>query len=136
MNHPSETRKSKQVGTSSDDLLDQLFVKVLHKMTVEKKYRLRDYSAARLAKELGTNSRYLSRAIASHTDGNYTTLINAYRLRDARRMLRNVRYRSSTVEEIGLLCGYASRQAFYLAFQRELHMTPRAYRLGASPAEE
>ena len=36
-------------------------------------------------------------------------------------------------EEIGLLAGFSSRQAFYLAFSRVYDITPRAYRLGLKP---
>ena len=121
--------------TIPNDVSDQLFIRIMEKLGVEQCYRCPDYSAKQLAEDLHTNSRYLSRAIATHTNGNYTSLVNAFRLREARRMLRSARFRKHTVEEIGLLCGYSSRQAFYLAFRREEGMSPGEYREGAQSSE-
>ena len=42
------------------ELADELYDKILNIIVVQKKYRDRDYSAKDLAKELETNTRYLS----------------------------------------------------------------------------
>ncbi|EHG23782.1 helix-turn-helix domain-containing protein [Alloprevotella rava] len=114
-----------------DDIADQLFVRIIQKIGVEKLYRDPDYSARQLAIDLKTNPRYISVVVALHTGDNYNALVNNYRLRDARKMLSSPRYRDQSVEEIGLHCGFASRQAFYLAFHREEKMTPRQFRVKA-----
>ena len=100
-----------------DDIADQLFVRIIQKIGVEKLYRDPDYSARQLAIDLKTNPRYISVVVALHTGANYNALVN--------------NYRDQSVEEIGLHCGFASRQAFYLAFHREEKMTPRQYRVQA-----
>ncbi len=114
----------------SDAASDQLYVQIIQKVGVEKRYQDPNYSAKKLAEELHVNPRYISAALALHTGDNYNALVNGYRLRDACRMLRSPRYLQYTVEEIGIMCGFASRQAFYLAFHREHKMTPRKYRFG------
>lgn len=113
----------------NNDVSDVLFTKIIEIIALEKAYRKPNYTAAQLAKELNTNPRYISVAIATHTDGNFNQLINSYRLREAYHMLRSSKYRSLSAEKIGMMCGFASRQAFYLAFHREQHMTPRQFRL-------
>ncbi len=113
----------------NDEVADNLYVEIVKKIGAEKLYLKSDYSARQLAKDLHTNPRYISVVVALHTGGNYNALVNSYRLRDACRMLRSARYRQLNVEEIGLMCGFASRQSFYLAFHREHNMTPRQYRL-------
>ena len=40
-----------------------------------------------------------------------------------------------TVEEVGLMAGFSSRQAFYLAFSRRYQVTPLAYRREAHAAQ-
>ena len=86
-----------------------------------------------MAEILHTNTRYISAAIANCTGGNYNMMVNKFRLRDACRMMQSPRYAHLTTEEIGLLAGFSSRQAFYLAFSRVYDITPRAYRLGLKP---
>lgn len=113
----------------SNDVSDMLFMRIIEAIGPGKAYRKPNYTAAQLARDLNTNPRYVSVAIATHTSGNFNQLINSYRLREAYRMLRSSKYRSLSVEQIGLMCGFASRQAFYLAFHREQNMTPRQYRL-------
>lgn len=113
----------------SDKLSDSLFVRIMEHLTEERRYRNASYTARQLAEEIGTNVRYVSAAVATHTGGNYNALINGLRLRDARKMLRSSKMQHLTVEEIGLLAGFASRQAFYLAYGRAFEgETPAQYR--------
>lgn len=107
---------------------DALYIQILEKLTKEKLYRDPSYSAARMAAELHTNSRYISAAVAVCTGANYSALVNGLRLRDACKMLCSPRYVNMSVEDIGLLAGFASRQAFYLAFHRLHNCTPKEYR--------
>lgn len=108
---------------------DELFVKIIQKLSVEKLYRDPKYTSQQLATDLGTDTRYIAAAVAAHTDGgNFRTLINNLKLREACRMLRSPKFLGYSVEEIGLTSGFASRQAFYLAFHRAYHTTPKSYR--------
>lgn len=108
---------------------DELYVRILEQLTRDRRYRNPGYTAAQMAKELGTNTRYISAAIALRTGSNYNALVNSFRLRDACRMLRSPRHAHLSAEEIGLLSGFSSRQSFYLAFRRAYSATPRNYRL-------
>lgn len=113
----------------SDKLSDSLYVRIMEKLTEERRYRDASYSARQLAEDIGTNVRYISAVVATHTGGNYNALVNGLRLRDARRMLRSRKMQHLTVEEIGLLAGFASRQAFYIAYARAFEgETPAQYR--------
>lgn len=109
---------------------DELYIRILQKLTREKLYRDPNYTTAQLAEELQTNTRYISAAVAVCSGGNYCALVNGMRLRDACKMLRSAKYRHLTAEEVGLLAGFASRQAFYKAFARQYDCTPKAYRMG------
>ena len=113
---------------------DELFMRMVQRVAVEKKYLDPTYSAARLAAELHISPRYISAVVALHTGMNWGGFINSYRLREACRKLRSNRYARYTAEEIGLSCGFASRQSFYLAFRRAYGITPRRYRQADSPA--
>lgn len=108
---------------------DELYVRILEHLTKKKLYKDPNYTSRQLAKDLNTNTRYISAAVANRSGDNYNNLVNSFRLRDACRMLRSPRYARFTVEEIGLLSGFSSRQAFYMAFAHAYDTTPRAYRL-------
>lgn len=108
---------------------NELYIQILEKLTREKLYRDPQYNTKRLAADLHTNTRYISAAVALCTGNNYSALVNSLRLRDVCKMMRSSKHKDMTVEEIGLLSGFSSRQAFYLAFHRIYACTPRAYRL-------
>lgn len=118
------------------DTSDELYVRILAHLTKNKLYRDPTYTTRQLAKDLNTNMRYISAAVGNNSGNNYSNLVNSFRLRDACHMLRSSRYARFTAEEIGLLSGFASRQAFYKAFSRVYDMTPRAYRLSKSQDED
>uniref|UniRef100_UPI0015AF3563 helix-turn-helix domain-containing protein n=1 Tax=Alloprevotella sp. TaxID=1872471 RepID=UPI0015AF3563 len=108
---------------------NELYLRIVEKLTKEKLYRDPSYNTFKLADDLNTNTRYIAAAVAVCTGDNYNALVNSLRLRDVCKMMRSAQYKDMTTEEIGLLAGFSSRQAFYLAFHRIYDCTPRAYRL-------
>ena len=110
------------------ELADELYDKILTIIVAEKKYRDPEYSAKQLAKDLHTNPRYLSAVINSRFGMNYSSLVNEFRVRDAQNMLVDKRYVDKTMEEIGLMVGFANRQSFYAAFYKEKGEAPHQYK--------
>lgn len=114
---------------------DRLYLQVLQHLLTGHRYRDPHYTATRLAADLQTNTRYISAAVANSTGDNFNALVNSLRVRDACRMLSQARFDRYTVEEVGLMAGFSSRQAFYLAFSRRYQVTPLAYRREAHAAQ-
>ena len=110
------------------ELADELYDKILNIIVVQKKYRDPSYSAKELAKELKTNTRYLSAVINSRFGMNYSCLLNEYRIKEAQFLLVDKRYQHKTIEEISVMVGFSNRQSFYAAFYRILGETPNGYR--------
>ena len=110
------------------ELADELYDKILNIIVVQKKYRDPDYSAKDLAKELKTNTRYLSAVVNSRFGQNYSCLLNEYRVKDALHLLTDKRYADKNVEEISAMVGFANRQSFYAAFYKNVGKTPNGYR--------
>ena len=110
-------------------LADELYNKILNIIVVQKKYKDADYSAKDLAKELKTNTRYLSAVVNSRFGMNYCSLVNEYRIKDALHLLTDKRYADKNVEEISDMVGFANRQSFYAAFFKNVGITPRKYRM-------
>ena len=97
-------------------------------MEGQKKYRDPYYTAKDLARDLHTNSRYLSAVINSRFGKNYSCLLNDYRIKEALRLLQDRRHAERSIEEIGAMAGFTNRQSFYAAFYRNLGETPNNYR--------
>ena len=110
------------------ELADELYDKIINIVVVQKKYRDPDYSAKMLAKELETNTRYLSAVINSRFGMNYSCLLNEYRIREALHLLTDKRYAAKNIEDISTVVGFANRQSFYAAFYKIMGETPNGYR--------
>lgn len=110
------------------ELADELYEKILNIIIIEKRYRNKDFSAKELAKELNTNTRYISAVINSRFNTNFSCLVNEYRIKEALHKLTDKRFQEMTIEEIGTLVGFANRQSFYASFYRVMGETPNNYR--------
>lgn len=110
------------------ELADELYEKILNIIVIEKRYRDKDFSAKELAKELNTNTRYISAVINSRFNTNFSCLINEYRIKEALHRMTDKRFVDMTIEEIGSAVGFANRQSFYASFYRMMGETPNSYR--------
>ncbi|MBR1932598.1 MAG: helix-turn-helix domain-containing protein [Prevotella sp.] len=111
------------------ELMEQLKEQILHELIVRKRYRDSNYTARDLARDLKTNTRYISAAVRVHFHSNYTSLINKYRVEEAMSALTDSRYAHLNVEEIGEMVGFAHRQSFHTAFLKFAGITPKAFRM-------
>lgn len=110
------------------ELADELYEKILNMIVIEKRYRNKEFSAKELAKELNTNTRYISAVINSRFNTNFSCLINEYRIKESLHRMTDKRYLDMTIEEIGTMVGFANRQSFYASFYRIMGETPNGYR--------
>lgn len=110
------------------ELADELYEKILNIIVIEKRYRDKDFSAKELAKELNTNTRYISAVINSRFNTNFSCLVNEYRIKEALHRMTDKRFVDMTIEEIGSAVGFANRQSFYASFYRMMGETPNSYR--------
>ena len=110
------------------ELADELYEKILNMIVIEKRYRNKEFSAKELAKELNTNTRYISAVINSRFNTNFSCLINEYRIKEVLHRMTDKRYLDMTIEEIGTMVGFANRQSFYASFYRIMGETPNGYR--------
>ena len=126
--------KKKERGASyrslvSPAVMDDLKQRILDVVVMQKRFKDKNYSARQLAKDLGTNSRYVSAVVNVRFRMNYTTFINKYRIEEAMSILTDKRYGDLRIEEVSDMVGFSNRQSFYASFYRVMGMTPRDYRL-------
>ena len=90
-------------------LMDELKEKILHVIVMQKKYKDKDYSAKKLAEDLGTNTRYISAVVNVQFHMNYTTFVNKFRIEEAMTIMVDKRYQSLTMEEVSDMVGFSNR---------------------------
>jgi len=110
-------------------LMDEMKEKILNIIVMQKKYKDKNYSAKRLAEDLGTNTRYISAVVNVRFHMNYTSFINKFRIEEAMAILVDKRYQDLRMEEVSDMVGFANRQSFYASFFKIMKMTPREYRI-------
>ena len=124
-------RKKKEasyIGALSTSLVEEIYEKILLKFVVEKKYRDPEYTAAKLAEEIGCNARYISAVVHLRYRDNFSQLINEFRIKEAMYMITDRHFADLKMEDIAKATGFANRQCFYSAFFRKNGMTPLEYR--------
>ena len=110
-------------------LMDEMKEKILDIIVMQKKYKDKDYSAKKLAEDLGTNTRYISAVVNVRFHMNYTSFVNKFRIEEAMAILVDRRYQDLRMEEVSDMVGFANRQSFYASFYKIMNMTPREYRI-------
>ena len=113
----------------SPKLMDEMKDRILEIIVMQKKYKDKDYSAKKLAEDLGTNTRYISAVVNVKFHVNYTSFVNKFRIEEAMAILVDRRYQELRMEEVSDMVGFANRQSFYASFYKLMRMTPREYRL-------
>lgn len=115
--------------TETPRTADAELITELEKWVFDKElYKQSNLTIERLAKKLNTNRTYLSEAINSHYQMNYSTWINQVRIEAARKMLAANDYNHYSIEGIAQVVGYTSISSFNSSFKRITGLTPSQFR--------
>lgn len=112
----------------SVEYVERIYDMVMQKIIMEKKYRDPEYNAAKLAKDVGVNSRCLSSVINNRYRDNFSQMVNDLRIREVQYMLSNPHFNEMSMEEIARAAGFSTRQSFHMAFYKRTGLTPSAYK--------
>jgi AraC-like DNA-binding protein len=104
----------------------ELLEKLTRLMVEEKPFLHSDFSLPGLAQALHASVHAVSQAINEGLGKSFSELTAAYRIEEARRLLKEMPH--IKVEEIGLQVGYNSKSAFNTAFKKLTQRTPSEYR--------
>lgn len=96
-------------------------------LSESKLYKKPELNLKMAAQELGTNEKYLSQAI-NMGEYNFNTLINRFRVNEARQIILDGEHNQTSVEEIGLMVGFTNRHTFSRAFTQVTGISPSEFR--------
>lgn len=108
-------------------LLNQL----LEVMSSQRPYVDPLLSLSKLARLLSVRPQILSRIINVGTGKNFYDFINGYRVRDVKNKLADKETKVSVLD-VAFDFGFNSKSTFYLAFKRELGVTPKEFMSGVT----
>jgi AraC-like DNA-binding protein len=119
--------KIKQPDSSKiiqDDLVSDLMLK-LSDFETEKKYLDKDCTLDKVAKEMNTNTTYLSKIINDKKGVNFSNYINGLRIEYAVDKLENdTSFRKYNMKGIADLVGFNNADSFARAFKLQMNMKP------------
>ncbi|MCF0167850.1 MAG: helix-turn-helix transcriptional regulator [Bacteroidales bacterium] len=107
---------------------DSLVSKLKDAFDKDKVYLDETLTLESLAHKLDTNRTTLSRVINRETGRSFSELLGDYRVKEALTLLNDSAYNNYTIEAIGELSGFSSRQVFHRAFKKRIGVPPRRFR--------
>ncbi len=116
----------------SDEKSKEVFNKVIMLMEEKQLFKKPDLSIYSISKELDINMRYISYSINREAKTNFLDFINAMRVKEAEKLLKNKVYNDYTIEYIGSEAGFRSQQSFNFWFKRLMGTTPSNYKKSLS----
>jgi len=96
-------------------------------MENEKLYLSDSFTIEILSKHLDVSRTYISQVINEKFNNNFSTFINEYRVKEARRMLSGEESKKLTIETIALSVGFGCKSSFNTAFKKYTGVTPSFY---------
>ncbi|MFZ4399640.1 MAG: helix-turn-helix domain-containing protein [Bacteroidales bacterium] len=106
-----------------------LFIELREAIEKDKLYLNPDLNLIHVIRLLGTNKKYLNEAISQSTSDNFRTLINRYRVNEAKRIIEKMIYarKKLVISEVFYLSGFNSEVSFYRSFHLVTGLTPKEF---------
>ena len=116
------------IGKIKIETAERIYQQVMEQLAVKKRYTDPGLKASQLVKELKTNPQSLSAVMQRYMGGKFNEVVNRFRVKRAAHMLVKKQYSDVACGDIGMMCGFSTRQSYYMAFKREMGMSPANYR--------
>jgi AraC-like DNA-binding protein len=123
-----EARQSKTTALIDGDKMQEIKERTTAVMEQEQPYLNAKLTIHELAKQVDTNSKYLSAILNNEFETNFVSYVNTYRINQAKSLLAAPENSNLTIEAIANMAGFNSKSAFNSAFKNFGGQTPSAYK--------
>lgn len=121
-------RNKYKSSTVDSRIIETTLEKLNRFLEEERVYREEDLSLNFLARKVDIAPRYLSQIINEQLNRNFWDLINGYRIKEAKSLLREHGENRHTILDIALEVGFNSKEVFNRTFKKHTGQTPTQYR--------
>ncbi len=122
----SNTENNKTQSSFTLEKGDEIFEEIKALFKNEKVFTDPDFNLNKLAERLHSNRTYISNIINSKTGDSFVKFINAYRVKEAKKLLID-NNKILTLDAISKLAGFKSVSTFNRVFKNETGVTPSFY---------
>jgi len=105
------------------DLMDRLEGLLIR----DKIFLNEDLTLAETARQLSTNTSYLSRLINEHYQVNFSAFLNRFRIQEAQKMILDDKFNNFSMEGIAKSSGFRSKSTFNQVFKNSTGLTPTEF---------
>ncbi|HMQ50175.1 MAG TPA: PAS domain-containing protein [Saprospiraceae bacterium] len=105
----------------------KLFFRFKNLLEKENWYSMPDFSLKMAADKLQTNTKYLSQVVNIHSNVNFQTFVNTYRVKEAKKRMLDGDHDNLTLFGIARQCGFHNKSTFYKVFKEITGHTPRYF---------
>ena len=127
MKPPEDDTKKSQKFELAPDAQQEILDKILVIMEDTKVICDTEFSIDKLADLIGSNQNYVSQAINHLLKKNFRAFLNEYRIKEAQRLFADLDMTKNTIENVGSMVGFKSRDAFRTSFKEVTGVTPKFY---------
>ena len=128
-NHVAVSNQNAKERT--DELSDEALALIqgFEELLINKKaFNKSDLTQEKVAKKLGTNRTYLSKAINDHYNMSYSRWLNELRISESKKMLTDEKFNHFSIEGVATSVGFSSLSAFNSNFKSITGLTPSYFR--------
>jgi AraC-like DNA-binding protein len=119
---------NKKKKSENKIILPELIIQIENLFDKDKIFMDPEITLDKISKLLNTNRSYLSETINQHYNKSFRTIINTYRINEARLLLVDEKFHHYSIEGIALTVGYKSISSFNSVFKKETGITPSYFR--------
>jgi len=123
-----EQKSGTKVKSKRPDVSNEIIEKFESLFTEKQVFKDQTLSLEKLAKMVKTNRSYLSNQINDYYGVPFRSIVNKYRIDEARIMLISEEYAHYSIEGVALTVGYRNISTFITAFKKETGITPSIFR--------
>ncbi len=124
-NKRHDKAKDKKYRSSVTVEIAQNTMEKIHQLMSAGLYKDSNLTLRGFAEKLAISQHHLSQIINEQTKGNYFTLLNHYRIKQAKLLLLQT---SKSITEISYEVGYNSKSSFYTEFKAQNNCTPSQFK--------
>lgn len=113
---------------SHEDEMGKLSKELINYIEANAVWKDCELSIAKLSRGAGIPKYQITQILNEHIGKNFYTLINGYRIEEAKKMITNEQYKNYTFIAIAMDCGFNSKTTFYATFKKITGTTPTEYK--------